>query len=88
MRRRIVGILAVALCLVAVASERGPAFERYLAMRESLQYLPPNMRFYELDRLGLPPRGPAPMQTGSFGDTILNSLDLKASGPRLEPWRE
>jgi len=71
MRRRIVCILAAALCLVAAASERGPAFERYLAIRESLQHLPPNIRSYYMEKAGFDMWPAARPQSESLGLTLV-----------------
>jgi hypothetical protein len=65
MNRQVAVLLGVAFVAVALAG--APEFRRHQAMQESLRYLPPNMRFYELDRLGLTPRSPAPELAESTG---------------------
>ena len=60
--------LCVLLLLFGAASfGRAVSFQEHMAAQDSLRYLPPNMRFYELDRLGLMPRSPAPVQAESNG---------------------
>jgi hypothetical protein len=60
-------VVLLGFVLASTSPARTPGFGDYRAMQESLQHLPPNMRFYELDRLGLMPRTPAPAQPESTG---------------------
>lgn len=63
------------------ASDFPPAFSDYAALQESLRYLPPNIRFYELDRPGLIPRTPVLMQAESSG---LHLVGKWGAGPSVK----
>jgi hypothetical protein len=73
--------MAVGILLVSAAVAREPGFGEYRAMQESLRYLPPNLRFYVMDRPGLLPRSPAPALPDSIG---LRLVGKWGAGPSLK----
>jgi hypothetical protein len=80
------GAILVALCLGLLATTGGApdfprAFGDYLTAQESLRYLPPNMRSYELDRLGVLPRSCAPVLAESGG---LRLVGKWGAGPSVK----
>jgi len=50
MSKLVVALVGAAIALTALARE--PSFREFAAVQESLRHLPPNMRFYELERRG------------------------------------
>jgi hypothetical protein len=78
----------VALFAVAIGTLLAPAMlaretglGEFRALQESLQYLPPNIRFYELDRLGVTPGSPSPSLSESTG---LRLVGKWGAGPSVK----
>jgi hypothetical protein len=69
------------LVLAAPVLAREVGFGEYRAAQESLRYLPPNIRFYEMDRLGFLPRSPAPALSDSVG---LRLIGKWGAGPSVK----
>jgi len=63
---RLLAAVLLGLALASTMLAREPGFGEYRAVQESLRFLPPNIRFYELDRLGLTPRDAVPITTESL----------------------
>jgi len=74
-------VLLLSLASAGLALARGAGFGEYRAVQESLRYLPPNIRVYELDRLGLTPREAAPATTESLG---LRLVGKWGAGPSVK----
>jgi hypothetical protein len=78
---RLLAAVISGLVLASSLPAREAGFREYRAMQESLQYLPPNIRFYEMDRLGILQRSPAPAVSDSVG---LRLVGKWGAGPSVK----
>ncbi len=84
--RPVTRAISILLCLgwlttTGVAAGLPRACGDYRAMQDSLRHLPPNMRFYEMDRVGLSPRTGASVPTKSAG---LRLIGKWGAGPSVK----
>ncbi len=77
MKKAILLISILATSLLA----RPPDFREFLAVQDSLRYLPPNMRFYELERMGFS----FPQQNAALPDSVgLRLVGKWGAGPSVK----